>query len=455
MDREEILKRMQELHALAETETRAFSDEEQNEWDGLEVQLTALDDAEKRGRFLSQQPTPQTQQASAAEATQRSRAGGLAGAAPVENGGGSKQERSDVSFHLATSQSRVFRGAEGAERAVRFAKWAYGAIGHLPSQRWCADAGVDTRAFSSQNNVEGGSIIPNEFMVDLKRKIEEYSVVRQKARIHPMATESRTIARPVGRINVYPVGEKEAFKRSDTKWEVSTLSIKKWGGIAIVPNDLSEDAAVSVADGIVADFAPAFAEQEESCVFMGDGSSAYHGLTGLMTALKPTFKGVVSASAGSAMDWTKITYGDFLKVIGSVPKVFRKSALSWYVSNQFWVQVMLGIAYGAPGTASETYIDGIPRRTFFGYPVETIEDLPSAAQGVTKPCFFGDLYWSVDFGDRGVFDIAKSTEATVDGVSLFETDQMAIRGRSRTTSVLHNLGDDNEAGAMLALQTQE
>ena len=59
--------------------------------------------------------------------------------------------------------------------------------------------------------------------------------------------------------------------------------------------------------------------------------------------------------------------------------------------------------------------------------------------------FFGDLSMAATFGDRRGMTIAVSTER------YFELDQLAIKGTERFDIVAHGLGDNTNAGPIVAL----
>jgi HK97 family phage major capsid protein len=74
------------------------------------------------------------------------------------------------------------------------------------------------------------------------------------------------------------------------------------------------------------------------------------------------------------------------------------------------------------------------------------------------PLLFGDPRMASVFGDRRGITIAESTEATVEEVSLFDTEQRAIRATERYDFNFHSPGNvsavakDRVAGPMIGLR---
>jgi hypothetical protein len=56
------------------------------------------------------------------------------------------------------------------------------------------------------------------------------------------------------------------------------------------------------------------------------------------------------------------------------------------------------------------------------------------------------------FGNRGQETIAFSTEATVGGESMWERDQIGVRGTERFDAVVHDYGSNSTAGPIVGLE---
>jgi hypothetical protein len=77
--------------------------------------------------------------------------------------------------------------------------------------------------------------------------------------------------------------------------------------------------------------------------------------------------------------------------------------------------------------------------------------MPSTAAINQIVMLFGDLSLSTDFGDRRQTTISFSENATVDGESVFERDEVAVRGTERYDINTHDVGSSSTRGAVVGL----
>jgi HK97 family phage major capsid protein len=88
-----------------------------------------------------------------------------------------------------------------------------------------------------------------------------------------------------------------------------------------------------------------------------------------------------------------------------------------------------------------------------GYPVEFSQVMPSTEANSQVCAVLGDFSKGAAFGDRQQESIAFSEHATIGGENVFERNQIAIRGTERFDIVVHDVGDANDAGPIVGLQT--
>ena len=85
---------------------------------------------------------------------------------------------------------------------------------------------------------------------------------------------------------------------------------------------------------------------------------------------------------------------------------------------------------------------------FMGYPVEFVQIMPKVVANSQVCCLLGDMSLAVDFGDRRQTTIAFSRDASVDSVSMFETNQIAVKATSRFDIVAHDVGNQSATAAL-------
>lgn len=351
----------------------------------------------------------------------------------------------------ALGRLKSFKGERAAEKDYRFGMFLLaGPMSRAASdglrtkaQTYCREQGiVIARAHSESDNESGGFLVPTEFeavMIDLR---EQFGIFRKFANVVPMNTDSKQRPRRKGGLTAYPIGAKGSSRRlteSKKAWDLVELFARKWGVLAKYEEELSEDAVISMADDMAYEIAYAFTVIEDECGFLGDGSSDYHGITGVINKLKGlsnTVGNIAGLVVGSGNTWDELTRQDFLKVIGRLPQYADTPNARWFCSKTFWAEVMVNIILAAGGvTAAE--VEGARVKTFMGYPVEIAQVLPKAEANSQIPVLFGDLAKGAMFGDRRGVTIKLTDSNDTD----FEEDLMSIKGTERFDINVHDVGN--------------
>lgn len=334
-----------------------------------------------------------------------------------------------------------------AEQAYRFGKWFAGAVlGIEEHYRWCQDAGMELRTMGITANSLGGVLVIPEFeqtIIDLR---EQYGIARQKCRVSPMSGDTKSVPRRAGGVTAYFVNENSEITASDKSWNNVELTARKLAALCKYSSELEEDAMVSIGDDLANEIAYAFAVKEDTCLFLGDGSSTYGGIVGVKNALLAGSE--VTAITGNTA-FSTLDRDDFESMIGKLPE-YPGIRPEWYISKAGWAASMMRLADAAGGNTSENIANGPPIRTFLGYPVNFCQILNSTLTAQTSTegiCYFGDLSMAATFGSRRGLAI----QATRD--RYFEYDQLAIKGTERFDIVVHEVGTASAPGPMLQLLT--
>ncbi len=337
------------------------------------------------------------------------------------------------------------------ERAYRFGQWAMACLGNENAKRFCEEQGITIKLHQSNANTAGGFLIPEEFSTDMIDLRLEYGVFRRNARIEPMTSDTKTVPRRTGGLTAYFVSEGSAGTESTKGWDQVRLVAKDLMVISRMTNQLSQDAVISIGDDLAGEIGYAFALKEDQCGFLGDGTSTYGGIVGVSTALS-TINGTDDGGGlvlGSGNAYSELVLGDFHAVVGRTPTYARKGA-KWFVSPNFHDSVMQKLLTAAGGnTVLNLQAGGGP--IFLGYPVELTEVMPTSAANSQIAALFGDLSLAARFGDRQQDMIDFSTQATVGGQSLWERNEIGIRGTQRFDIVVHDVGNSTTAGPVVGL----
>lgn len=367
---------------------------------------------------------------------------------------------------------RNFRGLQGGmdpkERAYRFGMWVLarvsqdmpGRFNFAQSKQFVADQfALRQAAHGSNEPTTGGhNLIPEEFGTDLINLRETYGVARRVFRIRMMSSDTRTDPRRAGGLTAYFVAENAAGTESNKSWDNVSLTAKDIMVLARYTNQLSEDAVISIGDDLAGEISYAFANKEDECGFNGTGASTYGGILGLRAKLQNCdgagTDSVGLVTQGSSNTWSAITLGDFDSVVGKLPQYADTPNAAWLMHRAFYYGVVEKLVQAAGGVTAVEVREGRRGRPIFkGYPVEFSQVFPSTTAVTSVVATLGDHALGASFGDRGGEQISFSDSATIGGESVFERNQIAIRGTERFDINVHDVGSASVAGPIVGLQT--
>lgn len=346
-----------------------------------------------------------------------------------------------------------------AQKAYAFGMWAMAvrSKGTGRAADWCRDNGLYFEADVERRAVEkamsesvgtaGGYLVPDVFVPDLIRLVEQYGAARSVLRATPMTRDSITIPRRTGGLMAYYVGEGTAPTANDLSFDLINLVAKKLAVLTYHSSELDEDSAIDVGNLISIEIAQAFAMQEDQAVFSGDGTSTYGGIRGILTK----FRDVIEAAGGtwttdahrlylptlcnaSGNLWSEFTLADFYPVVGNLIGAANDAACVWVCHRVFYWSVMARLALAAGGATATEIVNGVRRPVFLGYPVVFAAAMPSTDGNSQIACLFGDFNAAAKFGDR------RSPAIAVSDQFAFSTDQLVIRGTERYDFVVHDIG---------------
>ncbi len=341
-------------------------------------------------------------------------------------------------------------------RAYRAGLWARAVLfGDQRATQKCMDLGVmlpPRNAMGTNSNPDGGFLVPDELSQSIIDLREQYGVFRQNCRVWPMGSDTLMIPRRLSGVSVGPLGENpsSAPSSSTPTFNMVQLVAKKCGGLSILSSEIAEDAVIDLADWLANEWAYAFALFEDQCGFIGDGTSTYLGIRGLMNLLTEanvaTYIGAVTVATATHNLFSEIDVTDLSKLMAALPQYAKMNA-KFYCSSVFNEMVFGRLKATAGGNTVQTLQGGIGEN-YLGYPIVISQVLPAGAStdyDALPMCLFGDLSKSSSLGDRRQVRIFPSTHRYMD------LDQIGILATERFDIVNHDLGDGTTAGPVVAL----
>jgi len=359
-------------------------------------------------------------------------------------------------------------GMSAEERAFRFGQWALAKITmDMPGQfggrfQYSRQFAHDQFGLPTMVHGEGSSdtsgahvFVPDEFGTDLIKLREIYGVARGVFKYRTMSSDTRTDPRRTGGLTAYFVGENAAGTESDAAYDQVTLTAKKLMAITRMSSELNEDSVIDFGNELAGEISYAFANKEDECAFNGDGTSTYGGIVGLRTQLDTLTAGTAPGLIqGAGATWASLTLQNFEDAVGALPQYADvPGQVYWICHKTFFHSVMHSLMNAAGGnTSSELAAGGI--RSYLGYPVRFSQVWPSATASGHIPVVIGNYMQVGCFGDRRMETISFSDQATVGGQSLWERDQMAVKGTQRFDINIHDFGSNTVAGPVVGIETQ-
>lgn len=446
--REQKERLLADMQALADaSEGGILSDEAKKKFDALKVQVKTVSESIADQEFLLDEQA----------ATQRS------SAATPPPAVAAAQPRNDRMVIPAEARKwsgnlKAFKGPDGAENAYKSGMWFAAAFGNEKARQWCQDHGVVMNAVHQGGvNTTGGWLIPEPLSNAIISLVLEYGAFRREAGNVPMTSDTMIIPRRSGGLTGYFVGEGDASTESTKSWNSVKLTTKDYVITTRVSNQLVADAIISVMDDLASEMARTFAKNEDDCAFIGDGTSTYGGITGLQVRLATVAWTAPSVNTGAgALEWgtaighDNITAANMSSLMALLPTYARLGA-KWFCSPAFYDAVMSRLAMAQGGATATEMVNGVLQYKYMGYPVVLVESMPVIGTDQKFSCYFGNLKQAAKFGDRQQLSIASSDSATIGGYSVFERNEIALRGTERFDINVHDVGTSSAPGPIVGL----
>ena len=340
-------------------------------------------------------------------------------------------------------------GPEDVESAYRCGRWLRAHVfKNSDDLRWCKDHGVEARALNEGSNSAGGSLVPEEFANRVIRLVETYGTYPGAVENVSMSRDTMVIPKRLSGTTAYFVGEGSSVTESEPTYGNVSLVAKKLAVGCRMSTEVVEDALVSLADAVATEFSTSLSFKIDQCGWIGDGTSTYGGINGVINKINDGTHtaSVVSAASGNTAFET-LDIEDFLAVMGKLPLYARQGA-AWYVSPAGYAASIARLKYAAGGNTVEN-IGAAAGESFLGYPVRMVHVMNSTLGADTSKVkvLFGNLNLACIYARRRDFSVRLFDQVYA------TTDQLLLQGTMRFDSVAHTLGTTSEVGPVIALRS--
>lgn len=363
---------------------------------------------------------------------------------------------------------KAFHGADAVERAEAAGMWAAATLFasdprnsgvSARARQWCLENGIlidhanaqPNAVLTSTNNSGAGFFVPHVLDNAIIELAEQFGVFRQNAEIQPMSSETWEGPRWTNGMTAYWTGHGQKPAESNPAWDKIGLVAKDLTALSKMTRQLNEDSIINLGDKVAMSIVLAFAYAEDNAGFNGDGTSAYGGITGLLTklGLAANAASLFTAATGNTTPDT-LDLIDFTKCMGKLPQ-YPNINPKWYCSKEVWTASMLPLMLNSGGARPED-IAGGGSMSFLGRPVVISQVMPqlAAATAGTIPIAYGDLALAAKLGDRRGVTVESGFENDD-----FTKQLMTILGTERVDINVHTVVDPRnsaKAGPVVGLK---
>ena len=266
---------------------------------------------------------------------------------------------------------------------------------------------VRLKALGEGSGETGGFLVPEEFRSELLQVALENAVVRPRAKIIPMASNTLKIptvkdtthaSTVFGGVSAKWTEEAGSYTASEPDFAQMQLTAKKLTGYTQVSDELISDSAIALESLLIGMFGDAIRHFEEKSFIAGSGAGEPLGILNADALIS------VSKQTGQAA--TTIVYENIVDMYSRMLPASANQAV-WICNPNIMPQLMtmaLNVGTGGSAIFVNNASDGVPM-TIFGRPVLFTEHCKTL--GTVGDIFFADLGFYV-IGDRQGVAIASS-----------------------------------------------
>jgi HK97 family phage major capsid protein len=345
---------------------------------------------------------------------------------------------------------RAFPGPRHETAALyqRAGQWLLATIyGHEKSRDWCKSNGVPiVKATTETIDSSGGFLVPVELANAILDLRDIYGAFRRRARLVSMNSDTTMVPRRPGGTTATFFAENAASTQTLGNVDQLSLTAKKLGALVLISSEMEEDSIVEMVDYLANEVALAFAAKEDDCAFNGDGTSTYGRMRGIGTIVLDGNHNKAKVTAASGHNtFLTLDSTDLGNLLSSVQASAVANA-AWFCSQTCFAQTFCRLA-GGTGYLPMAEADGVMTPHYLGFPVILTQKLPLVTSSLSGSVMlaFGDMHLAGVLGQRRGVTLARSADRYLD------SDQIAVLGTERFHTVVHDLGDNTNFGAVAAL----
>lgn len=269
---------------------------------------------------------------------------------------------------------------------------------------------------SEGTDADGGYLVPEQLERSIFAIIEERGIAQREAAVIQVNTNSVKMNSRNAVLAASLVAEAAAVPDDKATFSQVVHTILKYGLTVAASSELIADNISLLPQELARQAGEAFAKWEDDQFFQS--------LSGLDST---SFSGIFSSPTENVMGSGDVTfaavdYADILACIGGATDGEARGS-KWMMHRSVWYSDILSLVDATNHPIAQEGANGM---VLLGYPVITSDSIVSADAVSTNFIAFGNPK-VVSFAQRSGIQVKVSDQGTVDGASLFETDQIGYR----------------------------
>lgn len=324
-------------------------------------------------------------------------------------------------------------------------------IGALRGDQSCKDAVQATyhefeATQNTQQNSLGGFLVPDDLVPTLIELREQYGSIRRNATVMNVNAPSGSIPRLTSTPDAAFTGEPRDndIPTQDLTFDRITYNVKPLSVATPATLEMLDDSLINISALVFKHAQEKFAKKEDQCGFLGDGTSLYGGILGILPILD------LAAHAGSVFVTTgetslaAVTNGSLANATGFVPDYVGTNA-KWFVSKRVNGGVFDRLKLAAGGNTVQN-VEGRTIRQYNGYDIEISQILPATPTTGQQVGLFGDMAMAAHMFVKSGIIMASSEHVN------FLKREVVYLTTQRFDFNFHERGTATEAGPLIAIE---
>jgi len=308
---------------------------------------------------------------------------------------------------------------------------------------------IGRKDLAETTNIGGGFLVAVDETSIIIDMLGQYGKFRSHATTFTMGTAETVVPEITSDLVVFCPGEGKEIDKEGLTFGQVRMRARTFACLAAVSQELEDDSIIGLAEIIGISMTRSMAKKEDEIGFMGDGTSDYFGMTGIIGALlgvSETISEIAGLKVASGNAYSEITLDDFESTIALLPSNFDETS-KWFMSKRFYHNVVWPLARTAGCANIFEILSDRKSRYLLGYEIEFIHCLPYVEANSQICALLGDIQMGAFLGERKVISIDYSKDL------LFANYQTAFRGVERIDINAFGVGDTTNPGAIVGLIT--